>query len=258
MFHPKSAAGDEDGENADYFSEAEEVYDQDEEDEHGNKIKKPVKVKNVVRKPQLKLDPSRLCGDRGIRCLLDMLNKFKGKQDGNEFKDLDFLVSKYEYWAHRLFPKMKFCDVIERLEKLGERREVKSQLYNIRLGINPGGTETQEGTGDQAVQDEEMANQVMEMMNNINGDDHGEDDYYGTHVFPKSTNSATTESNPAEKTAADQKFSAPAPEKRASSTSNTNDNGSVGDEDDDDDDDLDLMRNMDIDAICKTQSGTQN
>ena len=34
-------------------------------------------------------------------------------------------MAKYEYWAHRLFPKMKFSDVIERLEKLGEKREVK-------------------------------------------------------------------------------------------------------------------------------------
>lgn len=34
-------------------------------------------------------------------------------------------MSKYEYWAHRLFPKMKFTDVIERLEKLGDKREVK-------------------------------------------------------------------------------------------------------------------------------------
>lgn len=34
------------------------------------------------------------------------------------------MISKYEYWAHRLFPKMKFTDVVERLEKLGEK-EVK-------------------------------------------------------------------------------------------------------------------------------------
>lgn len=35
------------------------------------------------------------------------------------------MISKYEYWTHRLFPKMKFQDVIERLEKLGDKREVK-------------------------------------------------------------------------------------------------------------------------------------
>jgi hypothetical protein len=34
-------------------------------------------------------------------------------------------MNKYEYWAHRLFPKMKFSDVIEKMEKLGEKREVK-------------------------------------------------------------------------------------------------------------------------------------
>jgi len=35
------------------------------------------------------------------------------------------MISKYEYWAHRLFPMMKFSDVIEKLEKLGDKREVK-------------------------------------------------------------------------------------------------------------------------------------
>ena len=39
------------------------------------------------------------------------------------------MISKYEYWAHRLFPKMKFVDVIERLEKLGEKRDVKVHFY---------------------------------------------------------------------------------------------------------------------------------
>jgi hypothetical protein len=35
------------------------------------------------------------------------------------------MISKFEYWGHRLFPMMKFSDVIEKLEKLGDKREVK-------------------------------------------------------------------------------------------------------------------------------------
>lgn len=43
------------------------------------------------------------------------------------------MISKYEYWTHRLFPKMKFQDVIERLEKLGDKREVKVYKQNLKL-----------------------------------------------------------------------------------------------------------------------------
>ena len=38
------------------------------------------------------------------------------------------MISKYEYWAHRLFPKMKFIEVVEKLEKLGDKREVKVNI----------------------------------------------------------------------------------------------------------------------------------
>ena len=90
----------------------------------------------------------RLCGERGLKCLLEMFEKFKSKGDGHEvglenfnwihwnfwnnlilkYRDLDIILSKYEFWAHRLFPKMKFCDIVERLEKLGEKREVKVNI----------------------------------------------------------------------------------------------------------------------------------
>jgi hypothetical protein len=47
----------------------------------------------------------------------------------NQFTDLNNMVSQYEYWAHRLYPRMKFKDVIERLEKLGEKREIRVTDY---------------------------------------------------------------------------------------------------------------------------------
>ena len=42
-----------------------------------------------------------------------------------KYRDLDVMISKYEFWSHRLFPKMKFVDIVEKLEKLGDKREVK-------------------------------------------------------------------------------------------------------------------------------------
>jgi hypothetical protein len=46
------------------------------------------------------------------------------------------MVAKYEYWSHRLFPKMKFNDVVERLEKLGEKREVKVNFHKNYFKLN--------------------------------------------------------------------------------------------------------------------------
>jgi hypothetical protein len=38
-------------------------------------------------------------------------------------------MNKYKYWAHRLYPKMPFDEVIERVEKIGQKREVKVCVY---------------------------------------------------------------------------------------------------------------------------------
>ena len=89
---------------------------------------------------------------------------------------------------------MKFCDVVERLEKLGETREVKvfkmiflkvqnslfitdilkSALYNIRLGLSAKSNNHLE-ENDPMVEDEMMTARVMDMMNKLD-DDFEEDD----------------------------------------------------------------------------------
>ena len=67
----------------------------------------------------------RLTGERGFKVLKNEfpLIKFRGK--GHEASDLKLLMSRYEHWAHRLFPKMTFQDVLERIEKLAVHKEVK-------------------------------------------------------------------------------------------------------------------------------------
>lgn len=40
-----------------------------------------------------------------------------------------------EHWAHRLFPKMPFDEVIERVEKLGGKKEVQTCVKKIRLDM---------------------------------------------------------------------------------------------------------------------------
>ena len=67
----------------------------------------------------------RLTGERGFKVLKDEfpLIKFQGR--GHEASDLKLLLSRYEHWAHRLFPKLTFQDVLQRIEKLAGGKEVK-------------------------------------------------------------------------------------------------------------------------------------
>ena len=49
--------------------------------------------------------------------------------------DLAILMRQMEHWAHRLFPKMPFDEVIERVEKLGSKKEVQTCIKKIRLDM---------------------------------------------------------------------------------------------------------------------------
>ena len=60
--------------------------------------------------------------------------KFKGK--GHESEDLDAVMAKMEHWAYRLFPKFKFDDTIAQIEKLGDKKNVKTHAKRIRLGLD--------------------------------------------------------------------------------------------------------------------------
>ena len=41
-------------------------------------------------------------------------------------------MGKLEHWAHRLFPKMPFDEVLERIEKLGSKKEVQVNLQLLQ------------------------------------------------------------------------------------------------------------------------------
>ncbi|CAF0899371.1 unnamed protein product [Rotaria sp. Silwood1] len=92
--------------------------------------------KKVARRPRPKLDVDRLTGPRGLNelCTLFKDDKFKGK--GYEFVDLDTLMHKFEYWAHRLVPHMAFDDFIEKAENLGGKKPVKNALQHLREKLN--------------------------------------------------------------------------------------------------------------------------
>uniref|UniRef100_A0A3Q3B449 TIMELESS-interacting protein n=1 Tax=Kryptolebias marmoratus TaxID=37003 RepID=A0A3Q3B449_KRYMA len=77
----------------------------------------------------------RLTSERGLPALRTLFENVRFKGKGHEAEDLRLLMQKMENWAHRLFPKLQFEDFIERVEKLGSKKEVQTCLKRIRLDM---------------------------------------------------------------------------------------------------------------------------
>nr|XP_020511708.1 TIMELESS-interacting protein [Labrus bergylta]XP_020511709.1 TIMELESS-interacting protein [Labrus bergylta] len=108
------------------------------EDENGDVSKLadvPAAKRKGVRRPQPKLDSQRLISDRGLPALRTLFEDVQFKGKGREAEDLRLLMHKMENWAHRLYPKLQFDDFIDRVEKLGNKKEVQTCLKRIRLDM---------------------------------------------------------------------------------------------------------------------------
>ncbi|XP_035011583.2 TIMELESS-interacting protein isoform X2 [Hippoglossus stenolepis] len=109
-----------------------------EEDDEGNVSKLdevPAAKRKGVKRPQPKLDSHRLISERGLPALRTMFDDVHFKGKGHEAADLRLLMQKMENWAHRLFPKLQFEDFIDKVEKLGNKKEVQTCLKRIRLDM---------------------------------------------------------------------------------------------------------------------------
>ncbi|XP_072258712.1 TIMELESS-interacting protein [Pyxicephalus adspersus] len=95
----------------------------------------PKPARRAVKRPQPKLDANRLTSQRGLPALRHLFEdtKFKGK--GHEAEDLKILLRQMENWAHRLFPKLQFEEFLNRLETLGNKKEVQTCLKRIRMDL---------------------------------------------------------------------------------------------------------------------------
>lgn len=80
--------------------------------------------KKRVLAPRPKLDPARLMGPRGILALQSELKGVKLKGRGSEMQDLELIMGRLQHWAHRLFPSYTFDDCLDKLEKLGTKKNV--------------------------------------------------------------------------------------------------------------------------------------
>ncbi|KAG7473358.1 hypothetical protein MATL_G00094980 [Megalops atlanticus] len=94
-----------------------------------------VAKRRAVKRPQPKLDSQRLISERGLPALRTLFDDVKFKGKGHEAEDLKMLMQKMENWAHRLYPKLQFEDFVDKLESLGNKREVQTCLKRIRLDM---------------------------------------------------------------------------------------------------------------------------
>ncbi|XP_052004466.1 TIMELESS-interacting protein [Xyrauchen texanus] len=107
----------------------------DEEGDVSKLAEVPVAKRRTVKRPQPKLDANRLISEKGLPALRTLFDNVKFKGKGHEAEDLKLLLQKTENWAHRLYPKLKFEDFIDRVESLGGKKEVQTCLKRIRLDM---------------------------------------------------------------------------------------------------------------------------
>ena len=88
-------------------------------------IDEEVKVKKQ-RKPIPKLDDNRLLSQEGIPRLRKITKsrlKLRGK--GHEFGDISRLLNKYQLWLDDLYPRAKFRDALDMVEKVGHSKRMQ-------------------------------------------------------------------------------------------------------------------------------------
>jgi len=112
------------------------------------------KKRRIIKNPQPKLNPDRLMGDKGIQTIEDYFKDWQSKGKGKEFDDLDVVMKKLEHWAHRLYPKLPFDNVIDVVaNRLGKKKTVQTHVKKIRLGMSTAPVRI--GGGEEVVSEEE-------------------------------------------------------------------------------------------------------
>lgn len=91
--------------------------------------------KNTTKRTMPKLDATRLTGERGMAILPKAFERVRLKGRNHEAEDLKIIMHTLQHWGHRLFPKMTFDEILERVERLGAKKEVQTCLKKIRLDM---------------------------------------------------------------------------------------------------------------------------
>ncbi|KAK6058470.1 replication Fork Protection Component Swi3 [Cooperia oncophora] len=91
--------------------------------------------KRAKARPQPKLNEATLTGPKGVPALLESFKSFKPNTKKDPYENLAVMMKKYQHWAHVMFPKLKFEDVISKCEALGDKRAIKVYMMKSRLGM---------------------------------------------------------------------------------------------------------------------------
>ncbi|KAI8627102.1 Swi3-domain-containing protein [Xylariaceae sp. FL1651] len=94
-------------------------------DASGLGIDEEVSVSKKPRVPRVKLDETRLLSENGIPRLRSKAQKLKFRGKGHEFSDTARLLSFYQLWLDDLFPKAKFLDALNMVEKAGHKKYLR-------------------------------------------------------------------------------------------------------------------------------------
>lgn len=120
------------------FADAEEPQADEAQEERTAKIVDIVHDGDIVqvKKPKrvlLKLDLEKLFSDRGLSAIPQHIKPLTFRGKGRELEDITKICKAYEHWAHRLYPKMTFKDVLEKIEHLGMKNRKK--CFNKRMEL---------------------------------------------------------------------------------------------------------------------------
>ena len=80
-------------------------------------------------KPRAKLDSARILGPNGFNLLFTRAKRLRFKGRGHETEDLRQLISFYKDWAHGLFPKLPYEDVIKMVERRCRTRDLHVSMH---------------------------------------------------------------------------------------------------------------------------------
>ncbi|XP_037687109.1 TIMELESS-interacting protein-like [Choloepus didactylus] len=105
------------------------------DEESGRGAPVPTPPKRTVKRNLPKWDAQRLISERGLPTLRHVFDTAKFKGEGHEAEDVKTLLRHMQHWAHRLFPKLQFEDFINRVEYLGNKKEVQTCLKQIQLDL---------------------------------------------------------------------------------------------------------------------------
>ena len=92
----------------------------------------PESVLKDEKSGRLKFEANDLAKEEGLAWVLERLPKVAAFSQKSETRDAMALVEGYRTWAKKLFPKLPFDDFAARVDKFGQKQQVRNLLESMR------------------------------------------------------------------------------------------------------------------------------